>query len=587
MRKNARKEGLEIKFQLNIIKNLSLSKKIIAGLLIAGLIFLSIGIYAVTTISNTQRTLSSQLNDGMAKLRINDSIKTIVLTQQNLTLTFISSKDETLRKAAIDEFRYYDRYFTEEIIKLNNYLTDEEKPVFEDIKHKHEVFSYLSNAMFSLHTRGNELVVAQIEPNSKASTEKLVESSNQMSEDTIQALNDVQANGDANIKNALRRSSLYGLLGLVLSIFVSFYVVREIQKPVKGLMEVTRKVALGDLRNRAAAESRDEIGELAQSFNLMIDNLESVIKDTTHKSDQLLASSESIRKSTQEYAGLAENISASFSQASMDVALNADGIREMSYIIDETNANVANIAAVTEKISEAAGISSQRAEDGGLKLDTAVSHLLEIDTNSRETNVILSGLALLFEEVAQITSVTKKFAEQTNLLALNAEIEAAHAGDMGKGFSVIASEVRKLAQASTENSHRIEKKLEEVSGFSRKVTEVINKSNLSIANTKTIVEDLSKSLKEIIANTKMEALEIKNIYNTIEDLRKASNSMAGKAKDIGGFSLSTSNQISVVEVSIKEQTSFIKELHAQAESLDSLAVNLQGVVSKFTVGGSV
>ncbi|MDQ7095895.1 methyl-accepting chemotaxis protein [Desulfosporosinus sp. PR] len=557
--------------------------KLMLGLLVTTILVISTTIFLYLNIKKAQIISQNSNTKYIQIIKENDAIKSIIIKQQNMALEFVSTTDDKRHNQIVDDFRYNDRSFNQEFNNLKKYLGNEQADLLENVQYKHDSFSYLVNNLFTQYISGNKTIVDQIIPNTGAAANQIVQASSDLSTAILDLVAATQNQNNHNILNTTISSVGLIILGLIISIIVTYFVALEIKRSITEIILVTNKVANGDLRHKVKTDSQDELGQLARSFNSMIEDLSELIRETTDKGKQILTSSGKITESTIQSEKISLEINETFENTAESAKLNMENLKQMTTVIEQNNMSINQIAVSSQHITETAKLSSIQAEAGGQKLQAAITQLETMKNNSEEANKIVKELSVLFQEVADITTVTKQFADATNLLALNAEIEAARNGEHGRGFSVIANEIRKLAKASAENNAMTSERINHMLNFSKRTLIVLEDGNKSVANARNIVYDMTDDLKEIIANAQKQADEIQDVYSTIEELTAASEMINTQSRNLEQFTESTVAQTFQVQANVSDQTEFTKELKGQSEALTHLAEELHHSVERFLV----
>jgi methyl-accepting chemotaxis protein len=568
---------------MNFYKKMRLFNKIMLGLIITSVLVVSTTLFLFVSVRNTE-VFSQNANEKYFDIiKTNNRIQSIVIQQQALALEFVAAGNDQSRNELIEKFRFNDRSFKQEFGQLQTLLASEQGTLLADLQRKHEGFSYVVNNLFTQYVRGNTAVVDQIIPNATASAEQVVAAVSGLSADILDLVKTLQAQNNNKVMSMTIFSVALMISGLLVAIVVTYFVAMGIKKPIAKLVGVTNKLAGGDLRQRVDSDSQDEIGQMAQAFNAMVGQLAGLIRETIQKGESLLAFSGNIAQSAVHSEKIFSEINAAFENTANEAQRNMDNVRQMNAIIGENTLNIRQIAASTERITEVARESSLKAEEGGEKLQSAIGKMEEMQHNSEEANQIVQELKALFQEVAQITTVTAQFATATNVLAFNAEIEAARTGEHGRGFAVIAAEIRKLAMASAENNKKVSERIENMLSFSENAIAVLSKGHASIANARDIINTMAGDLQEIISNTQRQANEIQEVYSTIEELTASSEMMDHQANQLEKFTENTVHQTIQVSAGVAGQAENIKDLKSQAQALTVLAQELHKSVERFSI----
>ena len=288
--------------------------------------------------------------------------------------------------------------------------------------------------------------------------------------------------------NAAKSLSLWllwlgGLMATVLAISVAFALSRSIAGRLQQVVEVARDIAQGRLDSRIERAGRDEIGVLLDAFATMQERLREMIGQIRAGAGQLVEA--------------AQNISSVSTQLSVSTQEQSQAASSMAATVEELTVSINHVA---DNANEAHGLSSdsgrQSAEGGAVIQETLVSMQRIADT-VQGAAVQIAELGQHSDQISSIVNVIKEIADQTNLLALNAAIEAARAGEQGRGFAVVADEVRLLAQRTQQSTAEIQGMIERLQGNSEAAVKVINESSRASQLTVEQASQAGESLAQI------------------------------------------------------------------------------------------
>lgn len=316
-------------------------------------------------------------------------------------------------------------------------------------------------------------------------------------------------------------------------------VTKLINNPIKVILDLMSKAEQGDLTVKSSYESKDEIGTISKSFNAMISGLQVDIKQVHVGAVSLAASSEQISASTQEIASGTQMQAQSAGDAS-------ELVREMASAIQNVSIN-----------AEVAAASSEATVDVAVKGRTVINDTL---TGMEVISEKINDLANKSVQIGEIVEVIDDIAEQTNLLALNAAIEAARAGEAGKGFAVVADEVRKLAERSGKATKEISELISSIQKNTEASVEAVASGNTKAQNAGAMFEEIIKVVKESA--------------NKVTDIAAASEEQAAQSTEVLN---AVENIASVTE----ETAAGVEETAATATELAKMAEALNEVSSKF------
>ncbi|WP_443698683.1 methyl-accepting chemotaxis protein [Pseudomonas sp.] len=342
---------------------------------------------------------------------------------------------------------------------------------------------------------------------------------------------------------------------LLVAVVVARLFARSIIKPVHELLVSTGKIADGDLRVAIAINGNDELTELQRSTASMQMNLKSTLQNISEASGQLASAAEEMSSITRES-------SAGIERQSMETDQAATAVNEMTAAVEEVARNAISASQSTQDSQRSAKIGQER-------VTQTIASIEKLSATVQQTGVEVEGLAKQAQDIARVVEVIRSIAEQTNLLALNAAIEAARAGEQGRGFAVVADEVRALA-------HRTQTSTQEIEHMIAKIQTCSSDAVSSMAlNRNDAVDSLKIAHEAGVALTQItEAIADINDRNLL--IATASEEQAHVARSVD------QNLISIRDLSI-QSSSAAGQTSIASHELSKLAVDLKQIVAKFSV----
>ncbi|MFO7445548.1 MAG: methyl-accepting chemotaxis protein [Ignavibacteriaceae bacterium] len=328
-----------------------------------------------------------------------------------------------------------------------------------------------------------------------------------------------------------------------------------LSQSIETILAEMNKFAEGDLTVSLKAEKDDEIGKLFNGFNRSVSNINMLIRKVTESVEATASASTQISSSMEENAtGLQEQ--------SAQTSETAASIEEMTKTILETTRNASAAAENAKKAGDIAGI-------GGKAVNDTVKGMERIAQVVMGASSTIKQLGNSSDQIGEIIQVIDDIADQTNLLALNAAIEAARAGEQGRGFAVVADEVRKLAERTTKATKEIAVMIKQIQNDTGEAVQKIDEGTTEVNNGKVLANKAGESLKEIINAT------IK-VVDDVTQVATASEEQSATAEQI-------SRNIEAISNVTNESSMGMQQISRATEDLSRLTDNLQNLVSKFKV----
>jgi methyl-accepting chemotaxis protein len=359
--------------------------------------------------------------------------------------------------------------------------------------------------------------------------------------------------------------------GVVLGIVMAFIITRMIVNPIKKAVAMLKDIAQGegDLTKRLDDRSKDEIGQMANWFNVFVEKLQGIIKRIADNSKTLAGSSTELSATATQLAGGAEETtrqSTTVASAAEEMAAN---MRNMAAATEEMTSNIKTVAAATEEMTASIAEIAKNAEQASIVAGNAA----QVASSSNETIGQLGNAA---DEIGKVIEVIQDIAEQTNLLALNATIEAARAGDAGKGFAVVATEVKELAKQTAEATEDIRGRIEGIQTSSKEAVDSIGKISEVIQQVNEISRTIASAVEEQSVTTKEIAQNVNQTSQAAETVAIGVTQSASASKEI-------TQNITGVDVAAKQTAQGAAHTQVAGGELSKLAEELQGLVGQFQV----
>ncbi|WP_042222380.1 methyl-accepting chemotaxis protein [Oceanobacillus manasiensis] len=370
-------------------------------------------------------------------------------------------------------------------------------------------------------------------------------------------------------------------IALAAGIAVVVFIIRSITRPVNKLVEAADKMSNGDLTVSVTTKSNDEIGQLANAFNRMRKHLNEVIVQVRDKANNLAASSEELNASSQQNTVATEQITNSIQDVASGVENQSNRIDSSSRMAQDMSSSIQQIASSSNEVSSTAADATSVVQAGNKAIETTVGQMEFIKKTVHELSGNIEGLGNKTREIGNIVDVITNIAEQTNLLALNAAIEAARAGEHGKGFAVVADEVRKLAEQSSQSSEQIKDMIQSVQKESVDAVKAMATGTTEVERGIEVVSQAGQSFTDITSFVNTVTSQIQQVASKIQEISSGTEQFRETFDSLAGISETTSGAAQNVSASTEEQLASMEEITDSANSLSVMAEELQEVVEQF------
>ncbi|MDD9269060.1 methyl-accepting chemotaxis protein [Paenibacillus sp. GCM10023248] len=389
---------------------------------------------------------------------------------------------------------------------------------------------------------------------------------------------------DQSYQDGVTWNMTLSLIAIALGLIISFLIARHVSKPIISMSAAAKRISEGDLSVRYVPLKRqDEIGGLDASFAQMTEHMRTMIQTVSGHAQSVSTSAEQLRASSVDMQEVSEQIT----QTVKEVASGADQqtltMEETSRSMEEVGSGIYRMAESASSIAESIEWTKQQAEAGGTYVQSTVQQMESIHASVHQTDQVMTELERKSQEIGHILQSIQEIAQQTNLLALNAAIEAARAGEQGRGFAVVASEVRKLAEQSGQFSAEISSLLADIQTTVHDSGHALSQVKDEVQTGIELVQKTEQNFGEIVQSTNQVASQIQEMAATSEQMSAGAQQITASVQQVASIARQTADSSQGVSQSAVNQLETTGEVKVAAQSLSTMAEELQEILSRFRI----
>lgn len=370
----------------------------------------------------------------------------------------------------------------------------------------------------------------------------------------------------------------------VLALVIGYFLARFICKPLILISKSAQQIAAGNLtEEEIRIKNRDEIGDLAISFNQMRNNLRQLISEIYKSAEHVAASSQELAAGADLTSQTTEHIAASIQRVAEGTDQQVQGVVDCVQAVNEMSMGVQQISMNAEQVADAVVVTTEKSEEGSHAIQSAIEQMQSIQFTMDGLSKTITELGDRSNQIGKIVDMITNIAKQTNLLALNASIESARAGEHGKGFAVVANEVRNLAEQSSQSAKQIAEMITAIQQDTRSTVESVENSRNEVEEGIRIVNRAGEAFGHIQSSVHQVAEEIQLVSARIQLMTQNTSQVVESMETISEMTDRSVAESQTVSAATEEQLASMEEFASFVTSLSKLAAELQEHTAKFRI----
>ncbi len=559
----------------------TITRKLYASFFAILILLFSVGILSQTVLKNTDEQYRFLLDDRVKKVMI---VKDIINSQKEQAADirgYILYRDT----------KYIEKYSAAEEIVLTKLKeldgmsnSQKGKELFGNLQPSLLAYNQFAREAIEAIKNGDEAKLAAVAAEASKSVDSINQSADAFMNYQVSLMNEAKAEIKRNQDTTTLMIWMLTIASVVIGGIISFLIGRSIAKPINIVSGSLRRISDGDLTiERIKVKSRDEIGEMVQYLNIMVEDLRNMVGRVNESAVEVAGQSQELSASSEESAAASQMMAelTQLNAAGSEKQLQA--INKVTQSVEEMSNGFQQIAISNEGMLEATETVTSVIKEGSVSVQSSAKHMNELNIAMTQISQIVHELSQKSNEISNITGIINGIADQTNLLALNAAIEAARAGEAGKGFAVVADEVRILAEQSKLSSGQIAEMIQSIQQGTNNTMTSIEKGSgiveLSLASSQETlinfkhieesVNNVGERIQTVAAATQQMNVVVQHILDAVEQVQEV-------AKQAAQSSVESS-------AATEEQVATMEQISGSAQSLAFLAEKLQAIISTFKV----
>ncbi|MCI6170699.1 MAG: methyl-accepting chemotaxis protein [Selenomonas bovis] len=571
------------------MKGMTLVKKSTCGYLLLIAVFVLFGIYAIyagAKIKQDAGVVKAWSDNFRIISDMSDNLNSARLKASMIFITDDPAKLAQLRKEFNDSKAEFQKNLdlADQWVTTHEFTKSESKEraeaALQTIKENWKAYQDASKKTLDLYKAGKKEDAADSFENvarpSFLNIQKTILEEKGFSADQIDKFDN-----EANATYARVRTTMIIVLVLLITIGVVAYLMREIKSGVNAVLKGAKEGEARNLAYRIPVDRSDEFGHIAASFNHMFDEFRDMTKEFQASADIVDQSAIQLTETAEQSAEATQSIAQSITEVAGSTQEQMDYVTKTKEEVDAFSEGVDKSLATMNTICRHVEVTTQMTQEGGKLVQATVEQMHSIADTVEQSSAVIEKLGERSKEIGAIIDTISGIAEQTNLLALNAAIEAARAGEHGRGFSVVAEEVRKLAEESQEAATKISDLIAAIQKETGAAVSAMETGRAEAEKGRANVQSTGEGFKAIMDRIEGIHSDTQLIMGTMQDIDESGKKIVGYTDNIHGSSQKISSSTETVSAAAEEQSAGMEEIAASSRQLAEQAQKLKDALSKF------
>lgn len=557
-------------------RNISIGNKYITSFSVAAILFLISGIIVYNELSDVKKDIDQIEHYS---LRTHEMSKLASLMQ---------IKDLQIADFVITRSELHVRNFEEATMEFNE-LADRLEPMmiserqqksFAVIKDNDSRINEIFNDLRELNE--DSKLIAVMRTRSSDLSSSTAEATQSLIENIYEDQEEVTNRANLNIDSSIFILIIATVIAIIFGVIVMLLISRAISKHLRNVVDITTEVADGNLTVASMDyQGKDEVGQLVNAINRMKDNIQTILIKVDEAAQSVSRSSEELNRTTFEVKEGSEQVATTMDDLSTGAEVQANNASELSERMGDFVNNIRRSGEEGQNVATSSLDVLKLTTEGTALMGHSVKQMSQIDAIVLDAVKRVEGLDKQSEAITHLVQLIKGIADQTNLLALNAAIEAARAGEHGKGFAVVADEVRKLAEQVSTSVSEITGVVTNIQKETHSVVSTLNKGYEEVKEGTAQIEQTGKNFGDIERSISDMVEKVNGISNNLKQIEENSHQMDDFIQEIASVSEESAAGVEQAAATIQETASAMDEVSNSSGELEKLAEQLNAEINVF------
>ena len=575
--KNVLKSAFNNKSFNNILKNIKISTLVLIMSTFSALFILIIGIIGSFSMNNINKSMASIYNNNLIPITTGTEIRSSFLNMETFTIQGIFNYDYTVDS----QINLYKQ-------KVKNYLTQYEKNKMSKFEEENlNNFKGVYSKYLSLwNNERAKLLKGETVPTSDYINFVLL---GKKAEDCLMAISNynkqtaknVINNGSRQISATTNNMTFLTIASVLISIILSTVVILMMKRYSKELINTMETIAEGDFRVNIDTDSKKEFGIMKNYLHKTLAKIEDMIKSIKEKSINIDKHTANLYAISEEMSAYSQKTAHTISEVAGGTSSQAEKLVEILNTISDFSLKLDDIVNAIDTVTMNSNGINNVTNQSSSNMNFLIESVSNVSNSFKYFELKLSNLSEDISKINAITNVINSLSDQTNLLSLNAAIEAARAGESGKGFSIVADQIRKLSEQSKNSSGEINKLINDIVNHSKDILNTTNKMNEEINAQVKVINNSITFITNIIDSVNKMAPQIGSINSSASEISKDKNNILGKIQEVSAIAEEVSASTQDISVSAEKVHKSSSDIANSSQALSDMTTEMMKHVDKF------